>query len=136
MSGTEEFIHGTTLVINAIIERKGAVTGLITTQGFRDVLELGREIRYDAYDIFAEYPEPLIPRFLRREIKERIGSDGRIIVPLDEDEVRTALDKLLAEGIQSLAVCLINSYENPIHEKKIKDDHHQGGAGALPVDIR
>ena len=121
LSGTEEFIHGTTLVINAIIERKGAVTGLITTQGFRDVLELGREIRYDAYDIFAEYPEPLIPRFLRREIKERIGSDGRIIVPLDENEVRTALDKLLADGIQSLAVCLINAYENPIHEKKIKE---------------
>jgi len=121
MGGTEEFIHGTTLVINAIIERKGAVTGLITTQGFRDVLELGREIRYDAYDIFAEYPQPLIPRFLRTEIKERIGSDGRIIVPLDSDEVRTVLDKLSAQGIQSLAVCLINSYENPVHEKKIKD---------------
>ena len=120
MTGTEEFIHGTTLVINAIIERKGAVTGLITTQGFRDVLELGREIRYDAYDIFAEYPEPLIPRFLRQEVAERIGSDGRIIVPLDDDGVKTALDKLLADGIQSLAVCLINSYENPIHEKKIK----------------
>jgi N-methylhydantoinase A len=118
---TEEFIHGTTLVINAIIERKGAKTGLITTRGFRDVLELGREIRYDAYDIFAEYPEPLIPRFLRREIQERIGSDGRIIVPLDTNEVGIVLEKLLAEGIQSLAVCLINSYENPVHEKKIKD---------------
>ena len=121
LAGTEEFIHGTTLVINAIIERKGAVTGLITTQGFRDVLELGREIRYDAYDIFSEYPEPLIPRFLRREINERIGSDGRIIIPVDADEVGNVLEKLLAEGIQSLAVCLINSYENPIHEKKIKD---------------
>ncbi|MBW1890435.1 MAG: hydantoinase/oxoprolinase family protein [Deltaproteobacteria bacterium] len=120
MAGTAEFIHGTTLVINAIIERKGAVTGLITTKGFRDVLELGREIRYDAYDIFSEYPEPLIPRFLRREIIERIGSDGRVIIPLDTDDAETVLADLLAEGIQSLAVCLINSYENPAHEKKIK----------------
>ena len=121
LAGTGEFIHGTTLVINAIIERKGAVTGLLTTLGFRDVLELGREIRYDAYDIFAEYPEPLIPRFLRREIKERIGSDGRIIVPVASEEVKTVLKELLDQGIQSLAVCLINSYENPVNEKKIKD---------------
>jgi N-methylhydantoinase A len=75
MALTDEFIHGTTLVINAIIERKGARTGLITTQGFRDVLELGRELRYDAYDIFAEYPEPLVPRFLRKEVAERVASD-------------------------------------------------------------
>ena len=121
MGATQEFIHGTTLVINAIIERKGAVTGLITTSGFRDVLELGREIRYDAYDIFAEYPQPLIPRFLRSVVKERIGSDGRIIVPLAAEEVETVLNELLDQGIQSLAVCLINSYENPIHEKQIKD---------------
>lgn len=121
MGSTEEFIHGTTLVINAIIERKGAVTGLITTQGFRDVLELGREIRYDAYDIFSEYPEPLIPRFLRREIRERIGSDGRIIVSPSAEEVATVLKELLDKGIQSLAICLINSYENPVHEKMIKD---------------
>ena len=83
----DEFIHGTTLVINAIIERKGAKTGLITTRGFRDVLELGREIRYDAYDIFAEYPQPLVPRFLRTEVTERITADGRVIAPLKAEEV-------------------------------------------------
>ena len=75
----DEIIHGTTLVINAIIERKGAKTGLITTKGFRDVLELGRELRYDAYDIFSEYPPPLVPRALRMEVDERIASDGRVI---------------------------------------------------------
>lgn len=117
----EEIIHGTTLVINAIIERKGALTGLITTRGFRDVLELGREIRYDAYDIFAEYPEPLVSRSFRKEVKERIAGDGRVVHELDPDSVEMALADLLQMGIESLAVCLINSYENPIHEMKIKE---------------
>jgi len=116
----DEFIHGTTLVINAIIERKGSRTGLITTRGFRDVLELGREIRYDAYDIFAEYPRPLVPRRLRKEVDERIASDGRVLTPLQAQEVEKVLDELRAEGIESLAVCLINSYENPQHEQEIK----------------
>lgn len=115
-----EFIHGTTLVINAIIERKGACTGLITTRGFRDVLELGREIRYDAYDIFAEYPQPLIPRNLRTEVDERITSDGRVIRELDLQDVRDRLVALQAAGVESVAVCLINSYENPVHEKAIQ----------------
>ncbi|MCK4986688.1 MAG: hypothetical protein KAS40_14255, partial [Desulfobacterales bacterium] len=87
MPKIDEIIHGTTLVINAIIERKGAKTALITTRGFRDVLELGREIRYDAYDIFAEYPEPLVPRSLRREVTERITADGRVIMKLNPEEV-------------------------------------------------
>ena len=115
-----EFIHGTTLVINAIIERKGAVTGLITTRGFKDVLELGREIRYDAYDIFSEYPEPLVSRELRLEVDERIASDGRVIKALETESVTRALSELQAKGIESLAVCLINSYENPVHENQIK----------------
>lgn len=117
----DEIIHGTTLVINAIIERKGSPTGLITTRGFRDVLELGREIRYDAYDIFAEYPEPLVPRPLRMEVSERIAGDGRVLRPLDPRDVKRALDELLDQGIESLAVCLINSYENPEHEIQIKE---------------
>ncbi len=116
----DEIIHGTTLVINAIIERKGAVTGLITTRGFRDVIELGRELRYDAYDIFAEYPPPLVPRRLRLEVDERITSDGRVIQRLDRQEVRVALAELRRAGVESLAVCLINSYRNPDHEKEIK----------------
>ena len=91
----DEVIHGTTLVINAIIERKGAKTGLITTKGFRDVLEIGRERRYDNYDIFSEYPKPLVPRPLRQEVDERIYSDGRILRPLDPDEVKLVLGKLM-----------------------------------------
>jgi N-methylhydantoinase A len=117
----DEFIHGTTLVINAIIERKGAKTGLITTKGFRDVLELGREIRYDAYDIFAEYPKPLVPRSLRAEVSERITADGRVVVKLKPEEVGEVLKRLRKSGIESLAVCLIHSYENPEHEIRIKE---------------
>jgi N-methylhydantoinase A len=116
----DEVIHGTTLVINSIIERKGARTGLITTKGFRDVLELGREVRYDGYDIFAEYPEILVPRPLRMEVDERIASDGRVLRPLDPREARDVVRKLVAAGIESLAVCLINSFENPAHELAIK----------------
>jgi N-methylhydantoinase A len=120
MPKIDEIIHGTTLVINAIIERKGAKTALITTRGFRDVLELGREIRYDAYDVFAEYPEPLVPRSLRKEVGERITADGRVIAKLNGGEVNEVLAGLIESGIESLAVCLINSYENPIHEIQIK----------------
>ncbi len=116
-----EVIHGTTLVINSIIERKGAKTGLITTKGFRDVLELGREIRYAPYDIFSEYPEPLIPRFLRFEVDERIRSDGKVIKPLDPKNVRDVVRQMIDMGIESIAVCLINSFENPVHERMIKE---------------
>jgi len=116
----DEFIHGTTLVINAIIERKGSKTGLITTKGFRDVLELGRELRYDSYDIFAEYPEVLVPRERRLEVNERIASNGRVLKKLDPQEVKDVLKKLISMGIESLAVCLINSFENPVHELMIK----------------
>jgi N-methylhydantoinase A len=125
MPAVAEFIHGTTLVINAIIERKGARTGLITTKGFRDVLELGREIRYDAYDIFAEYPKPLVPRPLRLEVDERIASDGRILRHLDAEEVKGVVHSLQQAGVESIAICLINSYENPVHEATIKALVHE-----------
>ncbi len=114
-----EVIHGTTLVINAIIERKGSKTGLITTKGFRDVLELGREKRYDTYSIFAEYAQPLVPRPLRREVDERILSDGQILRQLEAEQVLEVLEELTRAGIESLAVCLINSFENPVHERMI-----------------
>ena len=116
----DELIHGTTLVINAILERKGARTGLLTTRGFRDVLELGREIRYAPYDVMAEFPEPLVPRRRRLEVDERIRSDGRVLRPLDLEQARRALDELLAQGIESLAICLINSFENPAHERALQ----------------
>ena len=112
----DELIHGTTLVINSIIERKGAKTGLITTKGFRDVLEIGREIRYAPYDIFAEFPTPLIPRKYRIEVDERIRSDGSILKPLDRSDGVRAVRTLLEMGVESIAVCLINSFENPSHE--------------------
>jgi N-methylhydantoinase A len=117
----DEVIHGTTLVINSIIERKGARTGLITTRGFRDVLELGREIRYAPYDVFAEFPRPLIPRRFRLEVDERIRSDGTILKPLDPEKARQAVKRLLNMGVESIAVCLLNSFENPEHELLIKD---------------
>ena len=117
----DEVIHGTTLVINAIIERKGAKTGLITTRGFRDVLELGREIRYAPYDIFAEFPKPLIPRRFRLEVDERIRSDGSIIKPLEPEDARAVVKKLIGLGVESIAVCLINSFENPNHELMIRE---------------
>ncbi len=117
----DEVIHGTTLVINSIIERKGAKTGLITTKGFRDVLELGREIRYAPYDIFAEFPKPLIPRRFRLEVNERVRSNGTVMKPLDPEEAREVVGKLIEMGVESIAVCLINSFENPGHELIIKD---------------
>jgi N-methylhydantoinase A/oxoprolinase/acetone carboxylase beta subunit len=116
----DEVIHGTTLVINSIIERKGAATGLITTRGFRDVLELGREIRYAPYDIFAEFPKPLVPRRFRLEVDERIRSDGTVLKPLDPKEATRVVRKLVAMGVDSIAVCLINSFENPKHEFMIR----------------
>jgi len=117
----DEVIHGTTLVINSIIERKGAKTGLITTKGFRDVLEIGRGIRYAPYDIFAEFPKPLIPRQFRFEVDERIRNDGSVLKPLDIEEARRVVRSLLDRGVESIAVCLINSFENPTHELMLKE---------------
>ncbi len=115
-----DVIHGTTLVINAIIERKGSKTGLITTKGFKDVLELGREIRYDAYDIFSQYPEPIVPRALRKEIDERVTADGQVLKAVDEQEAKTLVADFQKQGIASLAVCCINSYENPVNEQALQ----------------
>ncbi|MBX7233217.1 MAG: hydantoinase/oxoprolinase family protein [Caldilineales bacterium] len=116
----QEVIHGTTLVINAIIERKGAVTALLTTAGFGDVLEMGREIRYAPYDIFAEFPEPLVPRHRRLEVRERVRADGKVLIPLAEEEARAVVRHLPGLGVDSVAVCLLNSFENPAHELALK----------------
>ena len=120
IGGLEEVIHGTTLVINAIIERKGARTGLVTTRGFRDVLELGREIRYAAYDAFAQMPAPLVPRERRVEVDERLRADGSVLAPLDEAQARATVRDLARLGVESVAVCLLNSFENPAHELVLK----------------
>lgn len=115
----DAMVHGTTLVINAVIERKGARTGLITTKGFRDVLEIGREKRFDAYDLQIEFPAPLVPRHMRMEVDERLHASGAVLRPLDEASVRTAVQALLAKDCESIAVCLIHAYANPTHERRI-----------------
>ena len=115
----QTLVHGTTLVINAVIERKGAKTGLITTRGFRDVLEIGREKRYDGNDLQIRFPQPLIPRPLRVEVAERIHCSGGILETLDEKSATAAIRELTGKGVQSIAVCLINSYANPVHEQRI-----------------
>jgi N-methylhydantoinase A len=114
-------IHGTTLITNAIIERKGSKTGLITTQGFRDALEIGREKRYDIYDIFLENPQPLVPRALRREVAERLDETGRVLVPLNRMEVFDVVQDLLRAGVEALAVVLLHSFRNPAHERIIRE---------------
>jgi len=114
-------IHGTTLVANALIERKGVVTGLITTEGFRDVLEIGREWRYDLFNLDIEMPRPLVPRRLRFEATERIGPDGEVLTPLDVASLQPIISALRDAGIESLAVCLLHAYVNPTHEQAIAE---------------
>jgi len=113
------FIHGTTLALNALLESKGAKTGLITTKGFRDVLELGRLDRPHMYDILYHKPPPLVPRHLRREVTERVNCRGEALVPLDEAETRAVVRWLRQQGISVFAVCLLHSYANPAHEKRV-----------------
>ena len=113
-------VHGTTLITNAIIERKGAKTGLLTTKGFRDALEIGRERRYDIYDISLENPEPLVPRFFRREVDERLDNTGRVMTPLDPQHALAVIQELVADGVDAIAVCLLHSFRNPVHELLIK----------------
>jgi len=114
----QALVHGTTLVTNALIERRGAVIGLITTAGFRDTLEMGRELRYDSFDLFIQSPEALVPRVRRLVVNERIGANGEIVVPLDEDGVRAAARQLKEAGAQAIAVAFFNSYCNPAHEAR------------------
>ena len=111
-------VHGTTLATNAIIERKGAPTALVTTQGFRDVLAMGNESRYDQYDLNIRLPEPLVPRYLRLPVPERIDAAGRVLLPLDEDAVRALIPVLQAEGVQSVAVGFLHSFTNGVHEAR------------------
>jgi N-methylhydantoinase A len=109
-------VHGTTLATNAIIERKGARTALLTTNGFRDILETRRELRYDLYDLFITFPEPLVPRSLRLGMPERTKYDGQVLEPLNAEEVAAALEHLAEQGVESVAVCFLHSYANPANE--------------------
>jgi N-methylhydantoinase A len=114
-----DVIHGTTVATNAILERRGARTGLITTAGFRDLLEIGRLRLARLYDLDFERPAPLVPRRLRLEVGERMSHLGEVITTLDRSSVEMAIDRLAGEGIESVAVCLLHAYANPAHEQAI-----------------
>ena len=114
-------VHGTTLVTNALIERKGAVTALLTTEGFRDALEIGREHRYELYDLDLELPKPLVPRYLRFDVPERVAADGTVLKPLDEAFVRSLVAELRDKGVRAVAVCYLNSFRNAAHERRTRD---------------
>ncbi|MGE0753353.1 hydantoinase B/oxoprolinase family protein [Pseudorhodoplanes sp.] len=115
-----DIVHGTTLVTNLIIEKKGACTALITTKGFRDIIEIGTEQRYDIHDIFLRFPDPMVPRSRRYEIAERMSRDGDVITPMDLDEVRAVLKAANDDGVKAIAVVLLHSYRNSSHEKAVE----------------
>lgn len=114
-------IHGTTLATNALIERKGACTALITTQGFRDTIEMAFENRFEQYDVYMDRPAPLVPRHRRFPVAERFGPRGQMITPLDENGVRTVIVKLDAAKVESVAVCFLHSYLRPDHERRVRE---------------
>jgi len=108
---------GTTVATNALLERKGAVTGLITTAGFRDLLEIARQKRPHTFDLYGNKPTALVPRRLRHEVTERVLADGSVLKPLDRNELQTVIDKLTGAGVESIAICFLNSYANPENEE-------------------
>jgi len=116
-------VHGTTIGTNALIERKGARTGLITTEGMRDILDIGRIERPDGglYDIFVDTPQPLVPRYLRREVRERVSADGSVVIPLDEETARQEVRFLKEQAVESVAICFIFSFRNPAHEQRVRE---------------
>ena len=120
-SQLKTIIHGTTLVTNALIERRGTATALLTTEGFRDAVAIGTEHRYDMYDIFLEKPEPLVPRSLRYGVRERVLDDGSVLRDLDEEQVRAIAGELLERGIGAVAVSFLHGFRNPVHEQRVAE---------------
>ena len=118
-SRVQQLIHGTTLVTNALIERRGVPTALLTTKGFRDAVEIGHEHRYDLYDLFLELPKPLVRRRWRLEVDERVLADGTVERPVDPEEIRRLIAEMRAGGIEAVAVTLLHSYRFPDHERQI-----------------
>jgi len=114
-------IHGTTLATNALIERRGAKTALITTKGFRDVIEMRTESRFEQYDLNLNLPEPLLPRQRRYVLEERVNAKGEVMIDLDRSEVEALVDKIAVAGYESIAVGLIHSYLNDAHEKLVRE---------------
>ncbi|HEY6026000.1 MAG TPA: hydantoinase/oxoprolinase family protein [Pseudolabrys sp.] len=119
-SAAQLFLHGTTVAINTILERTGARCALITTQGFRDIYEIGRVNRPESYNLFFQKHKPLIDRDLRFEIRERLDAQGRVLIPLDEDEVRAVAAEAVKRGVKAIAILFLHSYRNPAHEQRAK----------------
>jgi N-methylhydantoinase A len=117
--GVSVVIHGTTLATNALIERKGAKTALLTTEGFRDVVEIRHENRFEQYDVNIDLPEPLVPRRRRLPIRERVNAQGEILLELDESSINSAIEKLAADGVEAVAVGFLHSFTNPEHERRV-----------------
>ncbi|MBI4277751.1 MAG: hydantoinase/oxoprolinase family protein [Armatimonadetes bacterium] len=115
----ETCVHATTVMTNALIERKGARAGLLTSRGFRDILEFGTEQRYDIYDLSLRFPDPLVPRDLRREITERTLADGLVLGAPEREEIARVVADLATAGVESLAVSLLHAYRNPAHEQSV-----------------
>src|SRR5580704_523053 len=117
------FVHGSTVATNAVIERKGARTGIITTAGFKDVLEIGRQMRHRMYDLVLQPETPvfLAPGSRRKEVRERIAADGTVVTPLDENEVRLRAAELAADGVEAVAIVFLFSFLNPAHERRARD---------------
>lgn len=132
----ERFCHGTTVATNAVIERKGARVGLVTTRGFRDILTLGRQLRRQMYDLQLrpETPDWLAPGARRAEVDERVAADGTVVEPLDDASVTAAVAQLLEQNVEVIAVCLLFSFINPAHEHAIRD-HIAKVAPGLPVSL-
>ncbi len=118
-------IHGSTMVINTIVQEKGARIGLITTEGFRDVLEMARGNREEIYNLFYQQPAPLVERYLRLEVSERLDARGKVVTPLDETDARRVIRQLQAEGVGGIAVCFLHAYLNPAHEERLRDLIHE-----------
>ncbi|MGB7041136.1 MAG: hydantoinase/oxoprolinase family protein, partial [Xanthobacteraceae bacterium] len=114
------FLHGTTVAINTILERSGAKCALLTTQGFRDIYEIGRVNRPESYNLFFQKHQPLIERALRFEIRERVDAQGNALIKLDEDQVRRIVEDLVRSGIDAIAILFLHSYRNPAHEQRAK----------------
>ena len=121
-------VHGTTLATNALIEKRGALTALLTTEGHRDALEMAYEHRFEQYDVMIDRPPPLVPRWLRLPVRERMNAKGEAILPLDEESVAALAPRLEKEGVESLAIGLLHSYANPAHERRARAII----AGAMP----
>ncbi|MGA7485513.1 MAG: hydantoinase/oxoprolinase family protein, partial [Xanthobacteraceae bacterium] len=116
VAAMDELLHGSTIAINTVLERRGARTALITTAGFRDVYAIGRGNRPDAFNLFFHRPRPLVPRELTFEVAERMNAAGEVLVPLEPAAVESLAHRLLALGVEAVAVCFLHSYANPAHE--------------------